>query len=238
MTIKSKFSRLALLAVPLALALSACATNFKANVSRFQAELPAPAGQTFAVVAQDARDQGGLEFSQYASLVAARMQRLGYVPGAPENADLIVKFYYGVDQGRDRIRSTGFGDPFWGGWGGPFGYGGPGFYGRGFYGRGFGYGGLWGGGFGPWGGFGGYGGPWGGGGFNSVDVVTIFTSGIDLKIDRRADGKRLFEGKAEAASSSNRLPYLVPNLVEAMFTGFPGNNGETVRISIAPEKKK
>jgi len=238
MTIKTKFGRLALLAVPLALSLSACASNFNANVSRFQAELPAPAGQTFAIVAQDARDQGGLEFSQYASLVAARMQRLGYAPGNPDTADLIVKFYYGVDQGRDRVQTTGFGDPFWGGWGGPFGYGGPGFYGRGFYGRGFGYGGLYGGGFGPWGGFGGYGGPWGGGGFNSVDVVTIYTSGIDLKIDRRADGKRLFEGKAEAASSSNRLPYLVPNLVEAMFTGFPGNNGETVRISVAPEKKK
>jgi hypothetical protein len=33
----------------------------------------------------------------------------------------------------------------------------------------------------------------------------------------------------------------VPNLVTAMFTGFPGNSGETVRISVAPEdggKKK
>jgi len=29
----------------------------------------------------------------------------------------------------------------------------------------------------------------------------------------------------------------VPRLVEAMFTGFPGNSGETVKITIAPEKK-
>ena len=43
--------------------------------------------------------------------------------------------------------------------------------------------------------------------------------------------------KAQALSTSNRLPHLVPNLVEAMFTDFPGNSGETVRISIAPEKK-
>ncbi|WP_295528339.1 DUF4136 domain-containing protein [Novosphingobium sp. Chol11] len=237
MTMKTKFSRLALLAVPLALSLSACATNFRANVSRFQAELPAPAGQTFAIVAQDPRDQGGLEFSQYASLIAARMQRLGYNPGTPDSADLIVKFYYGVDQGRDRLQTTGFAG---GGWGGPWGAGlGP--WGGGFGRWGGGFGGPWGGGFGPWGGgFGPWGGGFGGwgGGFNDVNVVTIFTSGIDLKIDRRADGKRLFEGKAEAASSSNRLPYLVPNLVEAMFTGFPGNNGETVRISVAPEKKK
>ena len=59
-----------------------------------------------------------------------------------------------------------------------------------------------------------------------------------MKIDRRADGKRLFEGKAEASSNSNRLGYLVPNLVEAMFTNFPGNNGETVRIKVAPEKRR
>ena len=59
-----------------------------------------------------------------------------------------------------------------------------------------------------------------------------------MKIDRKADGVRLFEGKAEAVSTSNRLQHLVPNLVEAMFTNFPGNSGETVRISVAPEKKK
>ena len=53
-------------------------------------------------------------------------------------------------------------------------------------------------------------------------MTTVYTSGIDIKIDRRVDGARLFEGKAEAVSRSNKLPYLVPNLVEAMFTGFPG----------------
>jgi hypothetical protein len=68
-----------------------------------------------------------------------------------------------------------------------------------------------------------------------IDSYTVFTSGIELKIDDQATGQRLFEGKAQALSTSNRLPYLVPNLVEAMFTGFPGNSGETVRISVAPE---
>ena len=48
--------------------------------------------------------------------------------------------------------------------------------------------------------------------------------------------QRLVElAEAQAVSSSNRLQYLVPNLVEAMFTDFPGNSGETLRISIAPE---
>jgi hypothetical protein len=40
-------------------------------------------------------------------------------------------------------------------------------------------------------------------------------------------------------STSNRLPYLVPNLVEAMFTDFPGSSsGETLRITIKPEETK
>jgi hypothetical protein len=224
-------NRVALLAAPLLLSLGACATPFNANVSRFQAELPAPAGQTFAVVPQDPRNAGGLEFAQYAGIVAAQLQKVGYVPAAsPQTADLVVQFDYGVDRGRDRLRNNGFADPFWGGGWGP------------------GLGGRWGGGWGPgWGGWGpgwgagvgpGWGPGWGAGWGGGVDVVTVYTSGIDLKIDRRADGKRLFEGKAETSSNSNRLPYLVPKLVEAMFTRFPGSNGETVKISIAPEKKK
>ena len=68
-----------------------------------------------------------------------------------------------------------------------------------------------------------------------MESYTIYTSGIEMKIDNAATGERLFEGNAEAVSTSNHLQYLVPNLVEAMFTDFPGNSGETTRISIAPE---
>ncbi|OZA55125.1 MAG: lipoprotein transmembrane, partial [Sphingomonadales bacterium 39-62-4] len=168
-------------------------------------------------------------FAQYATLVGRQMEKLGYRAANAEVADLIVKFDYGIDGGRDRVRSTGFNDPYWGGWGGWGGWG-PG-WGRGGWGRRGFVGGGWGWGWNDPFFFGG--GGWGGRG---VDVVTVYTSGIDLKIDRRTDGQRLFEGKAEAASQSNRLSYVVPNLVEAMFTDFPGNNGETLRISIAPEK--
>ncbi len=214
---------------PLAmLGLAACATPFNANVSRFASQLPAPQGQSFAVVADDPAMAGGLEFSQYAKLVEARMAALGYAPASPETATLLVRFDYGVDQGREKVRSTGFADPYWGSW-----------YGYPRYGYGFGYSG-WGrrGFYSPYrGGMWGYGwyDPWFDGG---VESYTVYTSGIRLKIDRKADGQRLFEGKAEAASTSNRLPYLVPNLVEAMFTDFPGNSGETVRISVAPEKNR
>jgi hypothetical protein len=204
----------------LMLALAACTQNFKADVSRFQSQLPAPAGQTFAVVADDPMMAGGIEFSHYAGLVQAKLTAQGYTPVAePEKAQLVVRFDYGVDSGRERVRSTGFHDPFWGPW---YGYGG--------------YGGYWGRGYYPYGGWGyGWYDPWFDTGYDSY---TVYTSGIMLKIDRRADGVRLFEGRAEAVSTSNHLQYLVPNLVEAMFTGFPGNSGETVRITVAPEKMK
>jgi len=203
-------------AVLLLFGLAACTSAFNANVSRFQSQLPAPAAQTFAIVADDPALSGGLEFGQYARLLEAKLAQQGYTAVAdPTQATLIARFDYGVDNGRERVRTTGFRDPFWGSW-----YG---------YGR-FGYWGPY--RHGPWG-FGWYD-PWFDSGYESY---TVYTSGISLKIDRRADGQRLFEGKAEAVSASNRLSYLVPNLIEAMFTGFPGNSGETIRISVAPEKQ-
>jgi hypothetical protein len=222
--IPSPLSRLKLAVVPLLLlALSACASNFNTQVTRFTSQLPAPQGQTFAVVADDPALAGGLEFAQYAKLVEERMAAQGYTPASPETATLLVRFDYGVDKGRERVRlATGFYDPYWSPWYGPrSGYWSfrrrPGWYHP----------------SSAWG-FGWYD-PWFDGGY---EQYTVYTSGISLKIDRKADGQRLFEGKAEAASLSNRLGYLVPNLVEAMFTNFPGNSGETVRISVAPEKKR
>ena len=208
-------------AAALLFGLAACAQNFRADVSRFQSQLPVPSGQTFAVVADDPMMSGGIEFMQYARLVADRMSQQGYQPANPENATLLVRFDFGIDKGRERVRSTGMGyDPFWGPW---HGYGRMGYWGRG---RSFSPYGMWGYGWHD---------PFFDGGYESY---TVYTSGIDLKIDRKADGARLFEGKAQAVSTSNRLQYLVPNLVEAMFTGFPGNSGETLRITVAPEKKQ
>lgn len=228
MTKTQKMSRtLKLVAAPLMLAgLAACATPFKADVSRFQSQLPAPQGQTFAVVAEDPALAGGLEFSQYAGLVGEQMQRLGYQQAAsPETANLLVRFDYDVGDGRERVRTThaGFYDPFYSPW---YGYRRPFYRSRFGYSRGF-YGRRWGYGFhDPF-----FGGP-------EVRSYTVYPSEIALKIDNTGSGERLFEGRAEALSTSNRLQYLVPNLVEAMFTDFPGNSGETLRISIAPEKTK
>lgn len=227
---KTSIRRLSLAALTAAtLAITGCATPFKADVARFQTQLPAPQGQSFVVEAGNPQLAGGIEFGQYASLVAGELTRFGYRPAAPgERADMVVRMAYDVDKGRERVRSTGFGDPWYGGYYGR-GFHGPPVIVRGHGGRRFVYGYrdpfLW-GGFGP--GFGGY---------NDVQSFTVYTSGLDLQISRASDGYRLFEGRAEAQSRDNNLQAIVPNLVEAMFTGFPGNSGEKVRITLAPPEK-
>src|SRR3546814_13396269 len=71
-----------------------------------------------------------------------------------------------------------------------------------------------------------------------VSSYTVYTSELDLDIEQTATGERVFEGTARAQSRTDRLQRIVPNLVEAMFTGFPGNSGETVKITIAPERSE
>lgn len=214
----SVFKKITLITAPVAalLALAGCASPFKADVARFQ-QMPAPQGQRFAVVADDPALSGGLEFAGYANLVAGELERFGYVrTNDPASADLIVRLDYGVDNGREKVRSTGFYDPFFYR---PYGFYPWGYYGRHHYVYGFHDPFM----FGP--------------GYADIDSYTVYSSDLTMKIDRAADAKRLFEGTAKAQSTSNKLTYLVPNLVEAMFTNFPGQSGETVRITLAPEKK-
>ncbi len=226
---RSFVKKAAFLAAPaLLLSLGACATPFRANVARFQ-QMPAPQGQTFAIQSADPQLQGGLEFSQYAALVAQRLGQLGYTPAAGgRNATLVVNLDYGVDNGSEKIVTT----PGFGGYGG-FGYGGG--WGGGWRRGGFGYGGI------------GYGRGWGwgwndpffGGGWGpDVRSYTVYTSFLDMKISRAGDGQRVFEGRARARSTTDSLPQIVPNLVDAMFTDFPGRSGEELRISIPPADRR
>ncbi|MBY8822863.1 DUF4136 domain-containing protein [Sphingomonas colocasiae] len=211
--------KIVLAAAPIALiALGGCTTGLTSNVTRFQ-QMPTPQGQSFAVVARDPALQGSLEFAQYARLVEARLADQGYVRAeSPASASLLVKLDYGVDKGREKIRSSPF--AYGAGWNrDPFFWGPYRRWGRGGFIYGFHDPFL----------FGGY-------GYNDVESYTVFTADLDMVIERRT-GERVFEGEAKAQSRSDDLTYLVPNLVEAMFTGFPGNSGETMRITVPPPPK-
>lgn len=215
--------KLLTIAAPAALlALAGCATGFPAQVSRYQA-MPAPQGQTFAIVSADP-DENGLEFSRYAELVRRHMIAQGYSEAPSRDAaTMIVSLDYGVGDGQPHVVSRpGFG-PY-----GGFGYSRWGFY-RPYYSR-FGYYGrarspfYW-----------GWDDPFLYG--SEIDTYVVYNSFLDMDI-RGADGRPLFEGTAKARSRTDNLSVLVPNLVEAMFTGFPGNSGETVKITVAPEDRR
>ena len=51
---------------------------------------------------------------------------------------------------------------------------------------------------------------------------------------RYGDGHLFFAVSLPYSRFELGLPALVPNLIEAMFTGFPGNSGEQVRITVMP----
>ena len=227
----SRFTAALKIVAPLALlSATACTPTFNANVNRFQA-MPVAQGQTFIIKAADAKLANSLEFDHYASLVSQKLTALGYqTASATDSAALIVSVDYGVDEGKEKTRTipgSGFGygfgpsysyfDP----WYRPIGYW-PRRYRHGRYGYVSGF-------YDPF---------MFGSGYDQQENYTVFTSGLNMTIESRTDGKRIFEGKAQAMSLNDNLTYLVPNLVEAMFNGFPGNSGETVKITIAPPKKK
>jgi hypothetical protein len=201
-----------------AVALSACAEQLNTTVSRYQA-MPAPQGQTFFFVPGGGMaTNGGLEFQRYAGLVAQQLQARGYAPASSaQGANMIVQLGYGIDQGQTRIVE----DPF--------------------YRSRYGYGGL----YGPY-----WGSPfyrprfgWGLGGYswgwddpfwygNGIDSYVEYHSQIDLHIRQAGTNAPLFDGRAQARSETSRLDVIIPSLVDAMFTGFPGRSGETVKITI------
>jgi hypothetical protein len=238
-----------------ALGLAGCATGLSTQVSRYQA-MPAPAGQTFYVVPAEG-GQPTLEFNRFAALVSQHLQARGYTPaGAPQLASMLVKLDYGVDEGeteytvdpyaRSRYGYGGYGysDPFYrsryGGFYDPF-------YDP-FYGSRFGR---------PyWSRYGYYGGrspfyygwddpfwyssPYAGYGRGYREPIrsyTVYKSELDLNIVRRSDNAPLFQGKAKARSQTDETGVLVPNLIEAMFTGFPGKSGETIKITVPARKQ-
>ena len=211
-----------LLPIALLTLLAACASTFPAQVARFQ-QLPAPTGQTFVVQPRDASKAGSLEFATYANLVRERLVAQGYQPAAdPQAATLLVKLDYGVSNGREKVATRpGFGPRF--GYGGFYGY--P-YYLRSRYYRPYFYGSFY--------------DPFWGGGFDQPEVYsyTVYNSFVDMKIARAGSNESVFEGRAEANTRSDDLTRLVPNLVTAMFTNFPGRSGERVRVNVPLDDRR
>lgn len=216
-----------LLPIALLALLTACASSFPAQVARFQ-QLPAPTGQTFVIEPKDPAKKGSLEFATYANMVRERLSAQGYQPAAsPQAATLVVNLDYGVSNGREKVATRpGFGSRFgYGYFGSPFGYGYPYYVGRRFRSPFF---------------YGSFYDPFWGSAFDYPEVYsyTVYNSFVDMRITRAGTNDSVFEGRAEASTRSDDLTRLVPNLVTAMFTNFPGRSGERVRIKVPLDDRR
>jgi hypothetical protein len=210
-----KFGLIAALAL-----VSACSTTTQiaSDVARFH-RLPAPAGETFRVVPSDVSKKGSLEFDTYATQVTSQLVQAGFRPAdANSAATYDVRLDYMISGGKEKIASRpGFGPSFNSSlyYGGAFGgYGRHGYRGR--YYDPF---------YDPY---------FSGIGFSEPEVYsyTVYTRKLNLDIVKANGGDKLFEGRVESTGSDNRLPEVMPYLVQAMFTNFPGNSGVTQHVKI------
>lgn len=206
----SKLSKVAAV-VAAGLVLAACSRSIESDVVSFH-RLPEAAGETFTITAKDPAKKGSLELEAYAGQIRARLVDLGYQP-VVDGADLEVRVDYGISDGRERIRTRP-------------GVGPAGFYS--FYGFRYGF---------PIGDpfFGGPAGGW----QNDVYSYAIYTRRLEMDIVKADGGEMLFEGRAISEGKDSRLPEVMPYLVQAMFTNFPGESGVTKVVSIEiPDSNK
>jgi Domain of unknown function (DUF4136) len=222
------------------LLLSACASQFRSEVATFHKML-APAGETFRIVPTDPAKQGSLEFESYANLVRGEMVKRGYTPvNAGNAAALDVKVDYSVSEPVEKVEtrpgtgfsSFGFG-PYWGPYYGAFGgYGGYQRSGFGGYGGRFGY-------YDPFWGpsyYNGFGGLWD---QPEVYSYSVYTRKLNVDIARGGkDGEQVYQGRLESPGRDNRLPEVMPYMVQAMFLDFPGQSGVTRKVTIEIPAKR
>ena len=212
------FSVRALFSLLLLLIVAACATPFRSDVARFHAIQSIAPGSTFSIEAADPEKRDSLEFQTYAARVAQALDARG-MRQAPRGiaGDYQLMVDYGVDQGREKIDSRpGFGPSY------AYGFG----YSRYGYGYPFRY-------YGAYGWYDPFWSAWGPGSFYGPEIYSYTQYGSFLAIQMKSrDGSVVFEGRAESETRTRDLTKLVPLLVQAMFTDFPGQSGQTVTVSI------
>ena len=65
-----------------------------------------------------------------------------------------------------------------------------------------------------------------------IDSYIEYQGQVEVHIRQSGTNAPLFDGRAIARSYTERLDVVVPSLLDAMFSGFPGQNGETLKITI------
>jgi hypothetical protein len=198
------------------LSLSACVTtSVQSDVARFH-RLAAPSGETFRLVPSEAAKAASLEFDSYAKQVADQLVRVGFrAADAGTTATYEVQLDYGISGGKEKLATRpGLGTSL---------------YARSAF-SGYHYRGAW--IARPY--YHPFYDPFFHDSFSEPEVYsyTVYTRSLKMDIKRSSDGEKLFEGRVESIGTDKRLPEVMPYLVEALFTGFPGNSGTTQTIKV------
>lgn len=168
-----------------------------------------PASKTY-TFARTLEYQSSLELKSYEDIVRDELALQGFKYAAERaQVDLIVTLRPSVTLTRVRVRDPWPVDPFWS----PYG-----FYGRGRFG--------W---YEPyWSAF---------DDFND-STIDVFHRRLEMDIDSKSvSGRRYYEGRVDTDSQADSFQAIAPYLVRALFTDFPGNNGQTRQIDIPIERR-
>ena len=188
-------------------ALTSCA-SVQSDVTRFHTLPPHGNGQTFSI--RSPSGTSGIEFSTYASRVASHLQDYGWVQGPTGRSDYTVYFDYQMGRSHQRLGAVPVMGPVGGGavvyTGVAHRHG----HDRAYYETAYvppTYGVV-----------------------GSVPYsITEHDRYFDMKIRNRA-GRSVFEGRAISTGQSAEIAAVLPQMIDSLFTGFPGESGKTRRI--------
>ena len=186
------------------LLLASCTSFLRSDVVTFH-EGPLPAGETIRVVATDQDKAASLEFRSYARLIAGELEKIGYTPIVDPSAPamLVASIDYSVENGPLDLQLDRPTPLFV-----RYHF----YYGRfrdPFY---FGIDNNW---------------------NRQVISTPSYIRNFTLNIERNDEpGSRLFEGRVRSVGRQAQLTQIMPYLVTAMFTNFPGESGVTKMVTI------
>lgn len=199
-----------------AVALSSCA-SVQSDVTRFHTLPPQGSGQTFTIKA--ASSSGGIEFESYLARVSSHLQNYGWAQSSSGDADYSVILDYRMGGSSERHGSV----PIMGQTGGGTTYhrGSVNTYGS--------YGST----------YGSYSGtsytPATFGVVGSAPYsITVHDRYLNMRISDRA-GRSVFEGRVVSTGQSADIAAVLPQMIDSLFTNFPGESGKTKRVEKASQ---
>jgi len=188
------------------LALGGCASGLHANVTSYQKWPADAAGQTYRIVPDAGQRADNLAFQAVADMVRANIGATGLVEAANDQPARFT-LHLRVENPMTQIWTQRYADASYP-WFSPY---------FGHYGR-------------HWG--------WGGSMLYTPRLITVpvqvYQNTLTLWItDHRADNAEVYRATAVHTSESDQFIAVMPYLAQAIFDGFPGNNGQVRQVTYA-----